>query len=70
MIPLKKVTKLIDTYKALEKDLASGTLTNKDLVKKSKEYASLGEIMSEAKGYVSFDKEKKELEKIVDEKKK
>jgi len=69
MIPLKKVTKLIDTYKALEKDLASGTLTNKDLVKKSKEYASLGEIMSEAKGYVSFDKEKKELEKIVDEKK-
>ena len=36
MIPIKKVEQLINTYKELEKELASGSLSNKDLVKKSK----------------------------------
>ena len=68
MIPIKKVEQLINTYKELEKELASGSLNNKDLVKKSKEYSNLGDIIKEAKGYVNFDKEKKELEKIIEEK--
>ena len=68
MIPIKKVEQLINTYKELEKELASGSLSNKDLVKKSKEYSNLGDIIKEAKGYVNFDKEKKELEKIIEEK--
>jgi len=68
MIPIKKVETLINTYKELEKALASGSLNNKDLVKKSKEYSNLGGIIKEAKGYVNFDKEKKELEKIIEEK--
>ena len=68
MIPIKKVEQLINTYKELEKELASGSLNNKDLVKKSKEYSNLGGIIKEAKGYVNFDKEKKELEKIIEEK--
>ena len=68
MIPLNKVEQLINTYKELEKELASGSLNNKDLVKKSKEYSNLGDIIKEAKGYVNFDKEKKELEKIIEEK--
>ena len=57
MIPIKKVETLINTYKELEKALASGSLNNKDLVKKSKEYSNLGGIIKEAKGYVNFDKE-------------
>ncbi len=68
MIPIKKVEQLINTYKELEKELASGSLNNKDLVKKSKEYSNLGDIIKESKGYVNFDKEKKELEKIIEEK--
>tara|TARA_B100000700_G_scaffold309158_1_gene387779 strand:- start:113 stop:1189 length:1077 start_codon:yes stop_codon:yes gene_type:complete len=68
MIPIKKVEQLINNYKELEKELASGSLTNKDLVKKSKEYSNLGSIIKEANGFIKFDKEKKELEKIIDEK--
>ena len=68
MIPIKKVEQLINTYKGLEKELASGSLSNKDLVKKSKEYSNLGSVIKEARGYVNFDKEKKELEKIIEEK--
>lgn len=68
MIPIKKVEQLVNTYKELEKELASGSLSNKDLVKKSKEYSSLGDIIKEAKGYINYDKEKKELEKIINEK--
>tara|TARA_B100000700_G_scaffold266549_1_gene305714 strand:- start:2832 stop:3908 length:1077 start_codon:yes stop_codon:yes gene_type:complete len=68
MIPINKVEQLINTYKGLEKELASGSLSNKDLVKKSKEYSNLGGIIKEAKEYVNFNKEKKEIEKIIDEK--
>ena len=68
MIPIEKVKLIIDTYKTLEKELASGNIDKKDFVKKSKEYSSIGEIINEAKGYIGFEKEKKELEKIIDEK--
>ena len=37
MIPLEKVKQIVDTYKALEKELASGDIDKKDFVKKSKE---------------------------------
>ena len=68
MIPIEKVQLIIDTYKTLEKQLASGNIDKKDFVQKSKEYSSIGEIINEAKGYIGFEKEKKELEKIIDEK--
>ena len=58
MIPIEKVQSIIDTYEALEKDLASGNIDKKDFVKKSKEYSSIGEVIKEAKGYLGFDKEK------------
>ena len=35
---------------------------------KSKEYSDLNEIISDAKKYVSFEKDKSELEKILDDK--
>ena len=68
MVPIEKVKSIVITYESLEKELASGSLDNKVFVKKSKEYSSIGEVIKEAKGYISFEKEKKELEKIINEK--
>jgi len=68
MIPIAKVKSIIDTYKTLEKELASGDIDKKDFVKKSKEYSSIGEVINEARGYINFEKEENELEKIIGEK--
>ncbi len=68
MIPIEKVKIIIHTYETLEKELASGEIDKKEFVKKSKEYSSIGEVINEARGYVSFEKEKNELEKIINEK--
>ena len=68
MIPIEKVKSIVDKYKALEKELASGDINKKDFVKKSKEYSSIGEVINEARGYIGFEKEKNELEKIINEK--
>ena len=68
MIPIEKVKLIVDTYKTLEQEFASGAVNKKDFVKKSKEYSSIGEVINEARAYISFEKEKKELEKIIDEK--
>jgi len=69
MIPLEQVKQIVDTYKALEKELASGDIDKKDFVKKSKEYSNLGGVINPACDYVDFEKEKEELEKIVGDKK-
>ena len=68
MIPLEKVKSIVKTYEALEKELASGNIDKKDFVKKSKEYSSIGEVIKEARGYITFEKEKDELKKITEEK--
>jgi len=68
MIPIERVQQIVSTYKTLEKELASSDIGKKDFVKKSKEYSSIGEIINEAIGYIGFEKEKKELEKIADDK--
>ena len=68
MIPLERVQQIVNTYETLEKELASSNTDKKDFVKKSKEYSSIGEIIDEAKSYIGFEKEKKELKKIIDEK--
>ncbi len=67
MIPLEKVKLIVSTYENLEKELASSDIDKKTFVKKSKEYSSIGEIINEAKGYIGFEKEKVELEKIINE---
>ena len=36
MIPIEKVKLIVDTYKILEKELASGDIDKKNFVKKSK----------------------------------
>ena len=68
MIPVAKVKLIVDTYKTLEKALASSDIDKKDFVKKSKEYSNIGEVINQAKGYLSFEKEKIELEKIIEDK--
>tara|TARA_Y100000590_G_scaffold50522_1_gene53271 strand:+ start:19503 stop:20579 length:1077 start_codon:yes stop_codon:yes gene_type:complete len=67
MIPLDKVREIVQTYEKLEKDLASDKTDKKDLVSKSKEYSSIGEIIKEAKAYLNFENEKNDLKKIIDD---
>ncbi len=69
MIPLDKVKQIISTYETLEKELASGNIDKKNFVKKSKEYSSVGEVVSQARDYLGFKKEKEELKKIIEDKK-
>ena len=69
MIPVAKIKLIVDTYETLEKELASGNISKEDFVKKSKEYSSIGEIIYQAKGYLSFEKDKLDLEKIIEDKK-
>ena len=68
MIPIAKVKSIVDMYNELEKELSSGNIDKKDFVKKSKEYSSIGEIIDDARGYLNFEKEKIELEKIIQDK--
>jgi len=67
MIPLKTVEDLIDKHSKLEKDLSSGDVDKKLFAEKSKEYSDLNEIIMSAKKYVSYETEKNELSKILED---
>ena len=67
MIPQKTIEELINKHSILEKDLSSGEMDKKKFAEKSKEYSDLSEIIVNAKRYLSFDNDKKELEKILGE---
>ena len=67
MIPLKTIEDLIIKHSSLEKDLSSGELDKKLFAEKSKEYSDVNEIVGIAKDYISFQKEKEELEKILND---
>ena len=67
MIPTKTIEELIIKHSTLEKDLASGNLDNKLFAEKSKEYSDVNEIILNAKKYLSFENEKQELEKILED---
>ena len=69
MIPLEKVQDIIAKHDSLEKELSSSDLDKKLFAQKSKEYSNLGTIISFAKEYLNFDKEKKDLEQIIEDKK-
>ncbi len=68
MIPLKTIEDLINKHSSLEKDLSAGTIDKKLFAEKSKEYSDLNEIISDAKKYASFEKDRFELEKIFTDK--
>ena len=65
MIPLKKIEDLITKHSDLERDLSSGKIDKKFFAEKSKEYSDLNEIISDAKKYISFEKDRIELQKIL-----
>ncbi len=67
MIPIKKVEELISKHKNLEIELSSGNVDKKLFATKSKEYSDLNEIIEEAKKYLDFEKNKKDLEKIIND---
>ena len=69
MIPIEKIKDIISKYDVLEKELSSGSIDPKLYAKKSKEYSSLGEIISTARNYVKFEIEKKELVDMLQDKK-
>ena len=68
MIPQKTIEELIQKHSILEKDLSSGTIDKKLFAEKSKEYSDLNEVVDNAKKYLSFNTNKIELEKILNEK--
>ena len=68
MIPINKVQDIIAKHDDLEKELSSGKIDTKLFAKKSKEYSSLGNIISYAREFVRFESEKKDLEQIIKDK--
>ena len=69
MIPIEKVKKIIERYISLEKELSTGKVEPKLLAKKSKEYSDLKNIIPCAKEYIDFEKNKKDLDNIIKDKK-
>ena len=67
MIPIKTIEEMISKHSSLEKDLSSGKIDKKLFAEKSKEYSDLNEIIGDAKKYISFEKDKKELKKILED---
>tara|TARA_Y100000817_G_scaffold308570_1_gene296514 strand:+ start:834 stop:1907 length:1074 start_codon:yes stop_codon:yes gene_type:complete len=68
MIPIDKVKKIVDRYNSLEKELSSGEFDPKKFAQKSKEYSSLKDIISTAKEFLNFEKNKKELKNLINDK--
>ena len=68
MIPEKTIKELINKHSILEKDLSSGTIDKKIFAEKSKEYSDLNEIVENAKKYITYERDKLELEKILQDK--
>ena len=64
MIPLKTVEELINKHSVLESDLSSGKIDKKLFAEKSKEYSDLNEIIQDAKKYMSYEKNRSEIQKI------
>jgi len=67
MIPINKVRDLISKHALLEKELSTGEIDKKKFAEKSKEYSDINDIVNEAKDYSSFESERKELEKIIND---
>ena len=69
MIPAEKVKNIIDKYNSLEKELSSGKFDTKLFAKKSKEYSDLKNIIEIAREYLNFEKNKVDLNNIINDQK-
>ena len=65
MIPIDKVREIISKHKLLEKELSSNKVDKKNYAKISKEYSDLNEILINAQQYLAFEKNEKDLQKIL-----
>ena len=68
MIPIEKVKLLLTKHQDIEKELSSGKLDANNFKDKSKEYSELNEIVPYARKYLNFEKEKKDLDNIINDK--
>ena len=68
MIPIEKVKLLLTKHQNIEKELSSGKLDANNFKDKSKEYSELNEIVPYARKYLNFEKEKKDLDNIINDK--
>ena len=68
MLPIDKIQNIIAKHDNLEKELSSGKIDPKLFAKKSKEYSSLGSVITTARKYLNFENEKKDLENMVQDK--
>tara|TARA_B100000886_G_scaffold340269_1_gene308832 strand:- start:671 stop:1747 length:1077 start_codon:yes stop_codon:yes gene_type:complete len=68
MVPKNKVKDIINKHDKLEKELSSENVDPKLFARKSKEYSSLGEIVSTARKYLNFESEKQDLLNLVQDK--
>ena len=67
MVPLSKVQELIAKHSKLEKELSSQEIDKKSFAEKSKEYSDLNDIIKEAVSYFNFQKNKDELENLIND---
>ena len=67
MVPLSKVQDLIAKHSKLEKELSSQEIDKKTFAEKSKEYSDLNDVIKEAISYFNFEKNKEELEKLIND---
>ena len=65
MIPVDKVREIIKKHEILEKELSSGSIEKKLFASKSKEYSELNAVISHAKDYLTFEKTRDDLKKII-----
>ena len=67
MIPLKTIKELVSKHSNLEKDLSSGEIDKKLFAEKSKEYSDVNEVIDIAKNYLSYNENRNELQKIIND---
>ena len=67
MIPAKTIEELILKHSTLEKDLSSGEIDKKLFAEKSKEYSDVNEVIENARKYLLYEDNKKDLEKILND---
>ena len=67
MIPKEKVEAIVSKHNSIEKELSSGNINPKNFAEKSKEYSDLSDIIKEAVSYFNFQKNKDELENLIND---
>ena len=68
MLPINKVKEIVSRYETLETALSKTDIDKNTYVKNSKEYSSIGEIISDVKTYIKMIENKEGSEKILEDK--